>query len=161
MESNSDVPSASTLEAQLIRETDGERASTAIGASFMMYKTEYNIFLLSSMVNVFGESVGSGPGNLQMVKKVVATKGKYKDYTNEMRQSYELGFTLYRLHTNSVGTYVTPIRVYDGKVYVLDNVATMEVGERYIESCTPLLCSIACLYQRLAKYRFLSWIGGR
>ena len=36
------------------------------------------------------------------------------------------------LHTNEVGTYVTPIRVYDGKVYVLDDVATMDVTGRHI-----------------------------
>ena len=59
------------------------------------------------MVNVFGESVGSGSGNLQMVKKVVVSKCRYKDYTYEIRQSYELGFTPFRLHTNTVGTYVT------------------------------------------------------
>ena len=37
------------------------------------------------MVNVFGENAGNGPGNLQMAKK-----GKYKDYANEIRQSYEM-----------------------------------------------------------------------
>ena len=82
------------------------------------------------MVNVLGDSIESGPENLPMVKKVVVTKGKYKDY---MSESYELGFTPFRLHTNADGTYVTPIHVYDGKVYVLDDVATMEVGEWYIE----------------------------
>ena len=45
MEGNSHVPSASTLGAQSIGETGGERASTAIGA--MMYKTEYNTFVLA------------------------------------------------------------------------------------------------------------------
>ena len=86
------------------------------------------------MVNQFGESARSGSGNLQMVKKVVVTKGKYKDYTDEIRQSYELGFTPFRLHTNTVGTYVTPIRVYDGNVHVLDDAATMDVGNRQIDS---------------------------
>ena len=86
------------------------------------------------MVNVFGDSVGSGSGNIQMVRKVVASKGKYKDYTNEIQQSYELGFTPFRLHTNTVGTFVTPIRVYDGKVYIMYDVATMEVGNREIET---------------------------
>ena len=60
------------------------------------------------MVNAFGESVGYLSGNLQMVKKVVASKGQYKDYTNEIRQRYELGFTSFRQHTNSDGTFVTP-----------------------------------------------------
>ena len=45
MEGNSDVPSASALEAQPIGETGEGRASTGTGA--MMYKTEYNTFLLA------------------------------------------------------------------------------------------------------------------
>ena len=102
-------------------------------------QTECTTFLLavsnsqsSSMVNVFGESVGSVSVDLQLVKKVVVTKGQYKDYVNEMQQSYELGFPPYRLHTSGYGTFVTPIRVYNGKVYVLDDVATMDVTGRHI-----------------------------
>ena len=49
------------------------------------------------------------------MKKVVATVGTFADYTDEIQQSYELGFIPYRLHTNEVGTYATPIRVYDGR----------------------------------------------
>ena len=92
------------------------------------------------MVNVCGESVGGGSGNLQMVKKVVVSKGQYKDYTNEMQQSYELGFThlLDYRHIQMVHL-LPPIRVYDGKVYVLDDVATMKFGEWYIE--TDTICS--------------------
>ena len=70
------------------------------------------------MVNVFGDSIASGPGNLQVVKKVVATVGQFKDYIDEIQQSYEIGFTHYRLHTNEVGSFVTPIRVYSGRVFV-------------------------------------------
>ena len=88
------------------------------------------------MVNVFGDSVASGPGNLQVVKKVVVTKGKFKDYWNEIQQIYVLGCTPYRLHTNADGTFVTHIRYYDGKVYVLDDVATMEIGDWYLETDT-------------------------
>ena len=84
------------------------------------------------MVNVFGKSVGSGSVDLQLVKKVVTTVGWYVDYTAEINQSYVLGFPAYRLHTNVDGTFVTPIRVYDGKVYVLDDVATMDVTGRHI-----------------------------
>ena len=51
------------------------------------------------MVNVFGDSVGNRSGNLQVVKKVVETKGKCEDYWNEIGQSYALGFTPYRLNT--------------------------------------------------------------
>ena len=82
------------------------------------------------MVNVFGDNTASGPGNLQVVKKVVVTEGKFKDYIAAIQQCYELGFTPYRLHKNVDCTFVTPIRCYDGKVYVLDDVATMEVGDR-------------------------------
>ena len=53
-----------------------------------------------------------------------------------VRQSYELGFTPYRLYTNSDGAFVTPIRVYDGHVYVLDDVTTMQVTTRQIATDT-------------------------
>ena len=57
------------------------------------------------------------------------TEGKFKDYTDEIKQSYLLGFAPNRLHKNTDGTFVTPIRYYGGRVYVLDDVATMEVGD--------------------------------
>ena len=82
------------------------------------------------MVNVFDNSIASGPGNLQVVNKVSVREGKFKDYIDEIQQSYEVGYTPYRLHKNADSTFVTPTRVYDGKVYVLDNIATMEVGDR-------------------------------
>ena len=47
-----------------------------------------------------------------------------------------LGFTSYRLHKNADGTFVTPIRYYDGKVYVLDDVATMEASDWHLETDT-------------------------
>ena len=89
------------------------------------------------MVNVFGDSIASGlAGNLQVVKKVVTTVGRYGDYIDEIRKSYELGFTLYRLHTNVDGTFVTPIRTYDGHVYVLGGISTMKVTTRQIATDT-------------------------
>ena len=85
------------------------------------------------MVNVFGESVGSGGSvDLQLVKKVVTTVGTFGEYIDEIQQSYELGFTPYRLHTNNTGTFVTPIRVYNGRIYVLDDVAALQVTNRRI-----------------------------
>ena len=66
----------------------------------MYIKIKSSVFLLSvwyshssSMVNVFGDSIASGPRNLHVVKKVVVTVGKFTDYINEIQQSYELGFT--------------------------------------------------------------------
>ena len=88
---------------------------------------------LISIVNVFGNSIASGPeGNLQVAKKVVTTVGRIGDYIDEIQQSYELGFTPYSLHKNAHGTFVTPIRVYDGRVYVLDDETTMQVTTRQI-----------------------------
>ena len=107
MEGNSDVSCVATFETQTIW---GVGSAAAI--------TEYTTFFLavsnsqsSSMVNVFGESVGSRYVHLQLVKKVVATVDTFGDYIDEIRQSYELGFPPYRLHTNGYGTFVTPIRV--------------------------------------------------
>ena len=88
------------------------------------------------MVNVFGDSIARGPGNLQVVKKVVVTVAKFKDYIDEIQQSYEIGFTTNRLHKNEDGIFVSPIRVYDGRVYVLDDVATLEVGDRRLATDT-------------------------
>ena len=38
------------------------------------------------MVNVLGGSIESGPGNLQVVKKVIVTVSKFKDYSDEIQQ---------------------------------------------------------------------------
>ena len=46
------------------------------------------------MVNVFGGSIASGPGNLQVVKKVVVTVSKFKAYIDEIQQSYVLDLHL-------------------------------------------------------------------
>ena len=43
------------------------------------------------MVNVFGDSVGNGPGNLQMMNKIVVTNGKFKHYWNERGERGEKG----------------------------------------------------------------------
>ena len=45
------------------------------------------------MVNVFGGNTANVPGNLQVVKKVVVTVGKFKEYIDEIQQSYVLEFT--------------------------------------------------------------------
>ena len=84
------------------------------------------------MVNVFGESVGNGPVDLQLMKRVVTTVGQYIDYYAEIQQSHVFGFPPYRLHMNVDGTFVTPIHFYDGRVYVLDDFATMDVTGQYI-----------------------------
>ena len=77
----------------------------------------------------------SGSGNLQVVKKVVATEGKFKDYWMKYSKAMCLDLHL-RLYTNVDGTFVTTIRVYSGKVYVFDDVATMEVGDRSLTEDT-------------------------
>ena len=64
------------------------------------------------MVDVFGDSIASRSGNLQVAKKVVATLGKFKAYNDEIQQSYVLGFTPYRLHKNVDSTFVTPRYMY-------------------------------------------------
>ena len=71
-------------------------------------------------------------GNLKVVKKFITTVGRVGDYIPGIDQSYALGFTLYRLHTNVDGTFVTPVRTYDRHVYVLDDVTTMKVTTQQI-----------------------------
>ena len=81
------------------------------------------------MVNGFGDSIAIGPGNLQVAKSVVVT-------ADEIQQSYVLGFTSCRLHKNTGGTFITPNRYYDGRAYALDDIATMEVGDRSLTEDT-------------------------
>ena len=126
MEGNSDVSSAPIFETQTIRGV----GSAAAAINRTHHLSFCSLQLPSSMVNVFGESVGSGSVDHQSVKKVVTTVGTFGDYYAEINQSYVLGFPPYRVHTNVDGTFVTPIRYYDGRVYVLDDVATMDVTKR-------------------------------
>ena len=71
----------------------------------MYEKIKYCVFLLSvwysqsnRMVNVFGESIGEeGPGNLQVLRKVIVISGKYADYVNEIKASHKLGYPAYRI----------------------------------------------------------------
>ena len=79
------------------------------------------------MVNVFGDCAAADESatDIHAVKKVVVTKGQFKDYKCEIKQSYVLGFTPHRLHTNVDGEFVTPVRAYDGEIYVLGDVATI------------------------------------
>ena len=81
----------------------------------MYIKIKYSVFVLSawysqssSMVNIFGGSIASGPGKLQVVKKVVVTVGKFKYYIDEIQQNYELEVTPYRLHKNVDGVSPPP-----------------------------------------------------
>ena len=70
------------------------------------------------MVNVFGDIIASGlDGNLQVAKKVVTTVGRFGDYIDEIQQSYELGFTPYRLHATSDGAFLPPF-VFIGGGYM-------------------------------------------
>ena len=42
------------------------------------------IYIVKQYVNVFDDSIASGLGNLQVVKKAVVTEGKLKDYGDEI-----------------------------------------------------------------------------
>ena len=110
MEDNNDMPSASALETHPIGETGGEvsaifRDSSNItqgGPPKSELQNKVSSFSQSDthsravcIIHLFGDSVASGPGNLQMAKKVVVTKGKFKDYMDEIQQTYEIGFTDY------------------------------------------------------------------
>ena len=62
----------------------------------MYIKIKYSVFLLSvwyselsSMVNVFGDSIDEegGLGNLQVLRKVIAISGKYVEYIDELQAS--------------------------------------------------------------------------
>ena len=80
--------------------------------------------------------------------KVFVTVCQFKDDIDEIQQSYELGFTPYRLHDNVDGVFVTPIRVYGVRVYVLDDVSTMEVSNQYLETDSINSKLVYCCFAR-------------
>ena len=87
-----------------------------------VYKNK--VFLLSvwysqssSMVNVFGDSIGGkGLGNLQVLRKVIAISGKYADYVNGIQASHKLGYAAYRIAPEASSTLVF---MYENKFFCL------------------------------------------
>ena len=76
------------------------------------------------MVDVFGDSDVGGFQKLPpftVCTKVEKNSGKFIDYTKEIQESYRLGFTPYRSHKKPNGEWITPVRVYDGRIYASDN----------------------------------------
>ena len=71
-------------------------------------------------------NVGCFNSRLYYCEESCCNKRAEKDYVNEIQQRYELGFTPYQLQTSVYN------RVYNGTVYVLDDVATLKVTARNI-----------------------------
>ena len=69
------------------------------------------------MVNLFGDNSFSSRGDFNILKKVVQTEGKLKDFIEEIQESYRQGFTPYREHKKDTGLWITPLRVYDNKIF--------------------------------------------
>ena len=75
------------------------------------------------MVNKFGDSSFASLDffeNLQVVRKVVVTKGKYSDYHNEIQTSIKLGFTPYRISPENGS--LTQLYVFENEVWCLGSV---------------------------------------
>ena len=90
------------------------------------------------MVNIFGDngsnsSVGL-PKNMKLLQKVKVTKGKYEPHYDQIQESYKLGFTPYRVHHNKNGTFVSPVRIYDDSIYVLDDSGSFNIAHRTMEN---------------------------
>ena len=71
------------------------------------------------MANVFGDSIGEEGqflGNLQVLRKVIVTSGKYADYVNEIQASRKLGYPAYRIALESFPTLVF---TYDDRAFCL------------------------------------------
>ena len=77
---------------------------------------------------------GKLPDNIKLLKKIKVTKGHYRPHINQIQESYRLGFTPYREHTNGAGTFVSPIRIYDNNVYVLDDTGDFNISGRTMEN---------------------------
>ena len=62
----------------------------------------------SRMVNVFGAGSKAGDLDLKTAKRVVE---EYKDWVKEIDESHRVGFPLYRIFTDGMGTFMSPIHV--------------------------------------------------
>ena len=74
------------------------------------------------MVDVFGDNDVGGFRELPpftACTKVEKNSGKFKDYIKEIQESYGLGFTPYRSEKTLKGEWITPVRVWDGKVFYM------------------------------------------
>ena len=82
---------------------------------------------------MFGEGSRAGDLDLKTAKRVVEENGKYKDWVKEINESHRVGFPPYRIFTDGMVTFMSPIRVYDRKVYALTDIAVLDVGDRTIK----------------------------
>ena len=82
---------------------------------------------------------GKLPDNIKLLKKVKVTEGKYESHSNQIQESYRLGFTPCRVHRNDNGTFASPVRVYDNKVFVLDNSGAFQINGRLMEDYNSYL----------------------
>ena len=86
------------------------------------------------MVNVFGDSAVSRPGNLQVVKRVVV-RVSLKPIGMKYSKATSLDLHLID-YTRIQMVHLSPPFVMMMKRYVLDDVATMEVGDRDLATDT-------------------------
>ena len=93
------------------------------------------------MVNVFGEGSSSSDLDLKTAKRVVEENGKYKDWVKEIDESHRVGFPPYGIFPDGMCTFMSPIRVYDRKVYALTDIAVLDVGDRTIKGDGKLVYS--------------------
>ena len=82
---------------------------------------------------MFGEGSRADDLDLKTAKRVVEENGKYKDWVNEINESHRVGFLPYRIFTDGMRTFMSPIRVYHRKGYALADIAMLDVGDRTIK----------------------------
>ena len=67
------------------------------------------------MVNVFGSTGEEGSlGNIQVLRKVIAIRGRYGDYLEEIQASHKLGYPAYRISPEGSPTFVF---TFENKVF--------------------------------------------
>ena len=79
-----------------------------------------------AMVNKFGDSTNVDSdffNNLQVIRKITVTSGKFEDFCEEILTSIQLGFSPYRISASSTSPSTkleaTNVYVYENKVWCL------------------------------------------
>ena len=82
---------------------------------------------LKEEVIIFGDSRGEEGqflGNLQVLRKVIATSGKYADYLNEIQASHKLGYLAYRIAPEGSPNLIF---MYEHRVFLLGSSSSTSV----------------------------------
>ena len=100
-----------------------------------------NIWGINRDTDANSQAIGFDPnGNYVAVKRIKHTTGVYKDYIDAIDESYQLGWTPYRIVKRDWGFDNNPVHAYfKTHVYVLDNTGGYNISSTQLTQGGPLI----------------------